>query len=84
MIRVETHMSLFRYHTMCAVSPRCIFVHGGENFKSRQNKSATSLICLAENQDSTWHQVLDRAFQTVRVTEEEGSVINIILRDGCF
>jgi hypothetical protein len=52
------HVSSFRYHTMCAVSPRCIFVHGGENFKSRQNKSATSLICLAENQDSAWHQVL--------------------------
>jgi hypothetical protein len=76
---------LFRYHTMCAVSPRCIFVHGGENFKSRQNKSDTSLICLAENQDSTWHQVLQSLSNDVKGmwSQKEREVL-VILRDGCF
>ena len=46
-----------RYHTMCAVSPRCILVHGGENFRARQNKSANSLVCIYDKQVSTWYQV---------------------------
>jgi hypothetical protein len=42
---------------MCALSPDCIFVHGGEHFRARQNKSAGSLVCISHNQVSTWYQV---------------------------
>ena len=49
-----------RYHTMCAVSPRCILVHGGENFRAKQNKSANSLVCIYDKQVSTWYQVTER------------------------
>ena len=43
-----------RYHTMIKINDRCIIVHGGQNFKSRNNISNKTLVCLNRRGDSHW------------------------------
>ena len=43
-----------RYHTMVRINDRCIMVQGGQNFKSRNNISSKTLVCLNRRGVSQW------------------------------
>ena len=43
-----------RYHTMARINSRCILVQGGENFKSRNNISSKTLVCMNRKGISQW------------------------------
>ena len=43
-----------RYHTMCRINNSCIIVHGGENFKSRNNISSRTLFCVNRKGVAQW------------------------------
>ena len=46
-----------RYHTMASIHKKCVLVHGGENFKSRNNVSDNLLVCLYDGGIAKWFSV---------------------------
>ena len=44
-----------RYHSMTAVTDTCVLVHGGQNFKGRENVSGASSVCLFRAGAAHWY-----------------------------
>ena len=44
-----------RYHSMTAVTETCVLVHGGQNFKGRENVTGASSVCLFRAGAAHWY-----------------------------